>query len=125
MLTQIRAEKLGLRAYLFNRLVLGINDPLCECGRRYTALVGLGYTAWSTYMINEYWKLKNEFTYAYENMNDQVFERSVETFLYVDCPSLESRNMGRKQHLVGAVIYSAVVDVAPWRSQMGVYEVHV
>ena len=54
MLTQIRTGKIGLPAYLFNRQVPGINDPLCECGRRQTALVRLGYTAWSTHMMNEY-----------------------------------------------------------------------
>ena len=38
VLTQIRTEKVGLRAYLFDRYVPGIDDARCECGsRRQTA----------------------------------------------------------------------------------------
>ncbi|KAL9588990.1 MAG: hypothetical protein Q9179_007995 [Wetmoreana sp. 5 TL-2023] len=73
--------------------------------------VGMGYTAWSTHMMNEYWKLNKEFTYAYESMNDQVFERSAEMFLYVDCPSLEAREISEDTPLVGAVIRNVIVDV--------------
>lgn len=32
VLTQIRTEKIGLRAYLFDRHVPGIDDACCECG---------------------------------------------------------------------------------------------
>ena len=32
-------------------------------------------------------------------------------FLYVNCPSLESRDIGEETALVGAVIYNVVVDV--------------
>lgn len=73
--------------------------------------IGMGYTAWSTHLMNEFWKLNKEFTYAYENMNDQVFERSAEMFLYVDCPSLESRDIAEETPLVGAVIRNIIVDV--------------
>ena len=38
VLIQIRTEKVGLRAYLFDRYVPGIDDARCECGsRRQTA----------------------------------------------------------------------------------------
>ena len=38
MLTQIRTEKVGLRAYLFDRYIPGIDDTRCEYGsRRQTA----------------------------------------------------------------------------------------
>lgn len=73
--------------------------------------IGMGYTAWSTHMMNEYWKLNKEFTYAYESMTDQSFERSAEMFLYVDCPSLESREIDEEIPLVGAVIRNIIVDV--------------
>ena len=32
-------------------------------------------------------------------------------FLYVDCPSLESRDIGKETALVGAVVYNIVVVV--------------
>lgn len=51
----------------------------------------------------------------YEGKNEQVFERSAEMFLYVDCPSLESKEIREGDNgegtLVGAVIRNVVVDV--------------
>ena len=74
--------------------------------------VGMGYTAWSTHMVNEYWKLNRECTYMYEGMNDQVFDRNMEMFMYVDCPSLESHDIHEgKKLLVGAVIRKVIVDI--------------
>ena len=73
--------------------------------------VGLGFTAWSTHIVNEYWKLNRECTYMYEGMNDQVFERNVEMFMYVDCPSLQSKQIPEAVPVVGAVIRKVVVDI--------------
>lgn len=60
------------------------------------AQVGMGYTSWTTHTVNEYWKLNREYTYMYEGMNDQVFERSAEMILYVDCPSLDSKEISEE-----------------------------
>ncbi|CAO1606371.1 MAG: hypothetical protein LQ349_000615 [Xanthoria aureola] len=73
--------------------------------------VGLGYTAWSTHLVDEYWKLNKEFTYVYEGQNDQVFERSAEMFLYVDCPSKKVEAFPEDVPLVGAMIHNVIVDV--------------
>ena len=78
-----------------------------------------GYTAWTTHMVNEYWKMNRECTYTYEGANNQVFERSVEMFMYVDCPSLESREISSKGEveggggvdLIGAVVRKVIVDI--------------
>jgi hypothetical protein len=74
-------------------------------------VIGKGYTAWSTHTLNEYWKLNKPYTYMHEVVNEQVFERSAEMFMYVDCPSLESKEIAENQPLVGAVIRSVVVDI--------------
>ncbi len=55
--------------------------------------VGAGYTQWTTELVHEYWKLNKPYTYMYEGMNDQVFERNAELLLYVDCPTLQSRQI--------------------------------
>jgi hypothetical protein len=78
---------------------------------------GLGYTAWTTHLVNEYWKLGRECTYMYEGQTKQVFERSVEMLMYIDCPSLESQEIKAKDeaqggvNLVGAVIRKVIVDI--------------
>ncbi len=73
--------------------------------------VGMGYTAWSTHLVNEYWKLNKEFTYVYEGQNDQVFERSAEMFIFVDCPSMEAVTFPVDVPVTGAVIRNIIVDV--------------
>jgi hypothetical protein len=73
--------------------------------------VGLGYTAWKVCTLNEYWSLNKVYTYMYEGMNDQVFDRSAEILLYVDCPSLESKEISIDVPLVGAVIRNVVLDL--------------
>ena len=47
----------------------------------------------------------------YEGMTEQVFERSAEMFLYVDCPSLESKEIPESIPLVGAVVRNVIVDI--------------
>lgn len=74
--------------------------------------VGLGYTAWSTHMVNEYFELNKTYSYMYECVNDQQFERNVEMLLYVDCPSEEGLKMASKaQELMGARIRNVIVDI--------------
>ena len=77
--------------------------------------VGAGYTAWTTHMVNEYWKMNRECTYMYEGANNQVFERGVEMFMYVDCPSLQRVDIQSASEggadLVGAEIRKVIVDV--------------
>ncbi len=73
--------------------------------------VGLGYTAWTTHKINEYLKLGKTYTYVYEGQNDQVFERSAEMLLFVDCPSLQSVDVPEHVELVGARVRDVVVDI--------------
>jgi hypothetical protein len=73
--------------------------------------VGLGYTAWKVHTLNEYWPLNKVYTYMYEGMTDQVFDRNAEMLLYVDCPSLESREIPEDKPLVGAVIRNVVLDL--------------
>jgi hypothetical protein len=34
MLVQLRTEKIGLKDFLFNRRVPGIDNPSCKCGER-------------------------------------------------------------------------------------------
>ena len=75
------------------------------------AEVGMGYTAWTTHTVNEFWKLNKDYTYMYEGLNRQTFERSAEMLLYVDCPSLESREIGEEAALVGAVVRNVIVDI--------------
>lgn len=78
--------------------------------------VGAGYTAWTTHKISEHWKLNKVYTYSHEGMNDQVFERNAEMFMYIDCPSLVGRNVGgelidEETEVVGAVVRNVIVDV--------------
>lgn len=73
--------------------------------------VGMGYTAWTTHVLNEYWKLNKEYTYMYEGSTDQTFERDAEMFLYIDCPSLESKEIDEDTPLVGAVVRNVIVDI--------------
>ena len=73
--------------------------------------VGKGYTAWTTHTINEYWKLGKEYTYSHEVLNDQVFERSAELLLYVDCPSEQRDEIDEDTVLIGAVMRSVIVDI--------------
>ncbi|KAL2052838.1 hypothetical protein ABVK25_006777 [Lepraria finkii] len=75
------------------------------------AEVGMGFTAWTTHTLNEYWKLGKEYKYMFELSNRPVFERSVEMFLYVDCPSLESKEISEENALVGAVVRNVIVDI--------------
>ena len=75
------------------------------------AEVGMGYTAWTTHTVNEFWKLNKDYTYMYEGLNRQTFERTAEMLLYVDCPSLESREIGEDAALVGAVVRNVIVDI--------------
>lgn len=62
--------------------------------------VGPGFTAWTTHKVNEHWKLNKTYTYVYEGQNDQVFERSAEMLLFVDCPSLQSLEIPEERELV-------------------------
>jgi hypothetical protein len=72
--------------------------------------VGLGYTAWKVCTLNEYWPLNKVYTYMYEGMTAQVFDRSAEILVYVDCPSLQSKQISDEVPLVGAVVRNVVVD---------------
>jgi len=73
--------------------------------------VGPGFTAWTTHKVNEHWKLNKTYTYVYEGQNDQVFERSAEMLLFVDCPSLQSLEIPEERELVGARVRDVIVDV--------------
>jgi hypothetical protein len=73
--------------------------------------VGLGYTAWSTHMVNQYWKLDKTYTYMYEGQNDQVFDRDAEMFLYVDCPSEQAREISEGTPIAGARVRNVIVDI--------------
>ena len=73
--------------------------------------VGMGYTAWSTHTLNEYWKLNKAYTYMHEVVNEQVFERGAEMFMYVGCPSMKSREISEDVPMVGAVVRSVIVDI--------------
>jgi hypothetical protein len=73
--------------------------------------VGLGYTAWSTHLVNHYWKLEKPYTYMYEGLNDQTFERNAEMFLYVDCPSEQSGQISEKVPVAGARVRNVIVDI--------------
>lgn len=73
--------------------------------------VGAGYTQWTTEMVNEYWPLNKQYTYMYEVMNDQLFERNAEMVLYVDCPSVNSTHIPEDIPLVGAVVRNVIVDI--------------
>ena len=46
----------------------------------------------------------------YEGMDDQVFERSAEMILYVDCPSLDSKEVPEEQPLVWAMVRNVTLD---------------
>jgi len=72
-----------------------------------------GFTAWDSHVVNEYWAMGKEYTYMYEGVTDQVFERSAELFMYIDCPSLESLEFpdAEENPLVGALIKNLVVDI--------------
>lgn len=61
--------------------------------------------------LNEYWPLNKMYTYMYEGMIDQIFDRNAEMLLYVDCPSLESKEIAPETPLVGAVVRNVVVDI--------------
>jgi hypothetical protein len=71
----------------------------------------LGYTAWTTHKINEYWPLDKTYTYMYEGQNDQVFERNAEMMLYVDCSSRQSVQIPEDTALIGAHVNSVIVDI--------------
>jgi hypothetical protein len=73
--------------------------------------VGLGYTAWSTHMVNQYWKMDKVYTYMYEGQNDQVFDRSAEMFLYVDCPSEQAMDISEGTPIAGARVRNVIVDI--------------
>lgn len=71
----------------------------------------VGYTQWSTSVVNEFWRLGKTYTYMYEGMTEQVFDRSAEILLYIDCPSMQREEIGEDTPLVGAVVKNVVVDV--------------
>ena len=73
--------------------------------------LGMGYTAWSTQIVNEYWNMGKVYTYPYEGLNEPAFERLAEMLVYIDCPLLESKEIPEDQELVGAVIRKCIVDV--------------
>lgn len=73
--------------------------------------VGLGYTAWSTHMLNQYWKVEKAYTYMYEGQNDQIFDRNTEMFLYIDCPSEQAREIPEGTPIVGARVRNVIVDI--------------
>ena len=73
--------------------------------------VGFGYTAWRIRDLNEYYPVVKPYSHVYEGMADPTFERHLEMFLYVDCPSLESKEIPEEKPLVGAVVRNVVVDI--------------
>lgn len=75
------------------------------------AEVGMGFTAWTTHTVNEYWKLGKDYSYMFEGMNRQIYDRTAEMLFYVDCPSLESREISEENALVGAVVRNVIVDI--------------
>ena len=74
-------------------------------------VIGMGYTSWTTHTLNKYWRLGKAYTYMYEGENDEVFERSAELFMYIDCPSLEKVEIPETTPLTGAVVRSVIVDI--------------
>jgi hypothetical protein len=73
--------------------------------------VGLGYTAWSTHMVNQYWKVDKVYTYMDEGRNDQVFDRNTEMFLYVDCPSEQAMQISEDVPIPGARVRNVILDI--------------
>ena len=73
--------------------------------------VGAGFTSWTTDTFNEYWKLNKEYTYMHEGLNEQVFDRGAELFMYADCPSLQSKEIQEEDEVEGAVLRSVIVDI--------------
>lgn len=73
--------------------------------------VGLGYTAWSTHMVNQYWKVDKVYTYMDEGRNDQMFDRNTEMFLYVDCPSEQAMQIPEDVPIAGARVRNVIVDI--------------
>lgn len=73
--------------------------------------IGMGYTQWKTETVNEYWRLNKQYTYMFEGSTTQMFDRDAEMFMYIDCPSLESKEIDECTPLVGAVIRSVIVDI--------------
>ena len=70
-----------------------------------------GFTSWPTHTFNEYWKLNKEYTYMHEGLNEQVFDRGAELFMYADCPSLQSKEIQEEDEVEGAVLRSVIVDI--------------
>jgi hypothetical protein len=73
--------------------------------------VGLGYTAWTTHMVNEFFEVNKTYSYMYEVSNDQQFERDAEMLMYVDCPSLEGITLPDTVPVAGAKFRNVIIDV--------------
>jgi hypothetical protein len=73
---------------------------------------GVGYTAWDVHEEERTWELNRKYEYQYEVGTTKRFDRDLEIFGYVDCPSDKDRTHEKEDTaILGAVLKSVVIDV--------------